>query len=187
MTVLKIGYLDAATTLSTHRVIVSCDKAQIGLAKVVLAPISSFIAASNDAKIGNLTMTALSGNGGIAVNGCQRCEINGGTITGDRLFSFAINCVARNLTATLVTGALVSDTNSHFLNSTVNSVFYGDSFYREDTAANIASVASAINTVGKYEGKQVWDVTSARMMRATGSTAASTWQSIGGGTTVTPA
>lgn len=55
-----------------------------------------------------------------------------------------------------------------------------------ETAANIAAVGNAINTVGKYTGKQVWDTTNNRMMRARGAFAASSWDVIDGSASVTP-
>jgi len=55
------------------------------------------------------------------------------------------------------------------------------------TAANIAAVANAVNTSGKVAGLIVWDTTNNRYMRATGATAAATWKTLDGVTTVTPA
>jgi len=57
----------------------------------------------------------------------------------------------------------------------------------EVAAADIAAVANAINTTGKFQGKLVWDSTNNRMMRASGSSAASAWYVIDGSTSVTPA
>jgi hypothetical protein len=57
----------------------------------------------------------------------------------------------------------------------------------EVAAADIAAVANAINTAGKFTGKLVWDSTNNRMMRASGSAAASAWYVIDGSTSVTPA
>ena len=57
-----------------------------------------------------------------------------------------------------------------------------------DTAANIASAASSINTQGKYAGKAVFDSTNVRMMFATGSAATSPWIGFNGtaNSSVTP-
>lgn len=55
-----------------------------------------------------------------------------------------------------------------------------------DTAANIAAVGNAINTVGKYIGKAVYDTTNNRLMIASGTAAASPWYRADGGTSVTP-
>ena len=55
------------------------------------------------------------------------------------------------------------------------------------TAANIAAVGHAVNTAGKVAGKIVWDSTNNRYMRSTGALAASTWKTLEGVTTVTPA
>lgn len=59
-------------------------------------------------------------------------------------------------------------------------------FTLEDTAANIADIAAAINTTGKYSGKYVWDTTNNRLMRASGTTAASAWYVVDGSASVTP-
>lgn len=58
---------------------------------------------------------------------------------------------------------------------------------KEVTAANIAAVANAINTAGKYTGRVVWDTTNNRAMRAMGAAAASPWRTFDGLITVTPA
>lgn len=55
-----------------------------------------------------------------------------------------------------------------------------------DSADNIAALANAINTTGKYAGKQVWDTTNNRMMRARGGAAADPWDVIDGSASVTP-
>ena len=56
-----------------------------------------------------------------------------------------------------------------------------------DTATNIADVAAAINTTNKATGKMVWDTTNNRLLRASGSAAASDWHVVDGSVTVTPA
>jgi hypothetical protein len=58
---------------------------------------------------------------------------------------------------------------------------------QEVTAANIANIASTINTTGKYNGLFIWDTTNNRMMRAAGSTAAARWYVVDGSTSVLPA
>jgi hypothetical protein len=58
---------------------------------------------------------------------------------------------------------------------------------QEVTAANIASIASTINTVGKYNGLYIWDTTNNRLMRAAGSAAADRWYVVDGSTSVLPA
>jgi hypothetical protein len=55
-----------------------------------------------------------------------------------------------------------------------------------DTAANIASLTATINTTNKFTGKQVWDSTNNRMVRASGATAASAWYVVDGSASVTP-
>jgi hypothetical protein len=56
-----------------------------------------------------------------------------------------------------------------------------------DTAANIAAIASTINTTGKYAGRLVYDTTNHRLMVADGATAASLWYRADGAASVTPA
>ncbi len=58
-----------------------------------------------------------------------------------------------------------------------------------ETAANIASATSAVNTQGKYPGKHVFDSTNTRVMFATGTLATSPWIGFNGSTnvSVTPA
>jgi hypothetical protein len=53
-------------------------------------------------------------------------------------------------------------------------------------ATAIAAVGNAINTTGKYAGRQVWDTTNNRMMRARGTAAADPWDVIDGSASVTP-
>lgn len=55
-----------------------------------------------------------------------------------------------------------------------------------ETAANIANVASTINTVGKYEGLMVWDTTNKRQLRAAGALPADKWEVVDGSASVTP-
>ena len=55
-----------------------------------------------------------------------------------------------------------------------------------ETAANIAAVGNAINTVGKYIGKAVFDTTNNRLMIASGTAAASPWYIADGSSSVTP-
>jgi hypothetical protein len=55
------------------------------------------------------------------------------------------------------------------------------------TAANIASAASTVNTVGKYAGLFIWDTTNNRMLRANGSSPTDIWYVVSGTASVTPA
>lgn len=54
------------------------------------------------------------------------------------------------------------------------------------SAANIASIASSINTTNKYAGLYIWDTTNHRLMRSEGSAAADKWYVVDGLTSVTP-
>jgi len=58
---------------------------------------------------------------------------------------------------------------------------------QSNTSANIASITSAVNTVGKYAGLFIWDTTNHRLMRAEGSAAVDKWYVVDGSTSVTPA
>lgn len=55
------------------------------------------------------------------------------------------------------------------------------------TAAQIADATDSINTIGKFRGRIVEDLTNDRVMRATGSNATSAWKDLTGGNAVTPA
>jgi len=57
----------------------------------------------------------------------------------------------------------------------------------QDTTANLSSAAAAINTVGKYEGRQVFDTTANRPVWALGALATDVWAYADGTTAVTPA
>lgn len=57
---------------------------------------------------------------------------------------------------------------------------------RADTAANIASKTTAINTVGKYQGRSVFDTTNTRLMVANGPNNTDLWYRADGGLSVTP-
>lgn len=56
-----------------------------------------------------------------------------------------------------------------------------------DTAANIASIAAAVNTYDKFIGKQVLDTTNHRLMIASGPAAADAWYRADGAVSVVPA
>lgn len=56
----------------------------------------------------------------------------------------------------------------------------------EDTAANIANDAAAINTTGKAPGNLVWDTTNKRLLRAAGGGATDDWEVVDGSAQVTP-
>lgn len=55
-----------------------------------------------------------------------------------------------------------------------------------DTAANLALIANAINTTGKYTGKMVVDLATGLIFTATGATAGSVWRASDGTTVATP-
>ncbi|APH71458.1 hypothetical protein [Aquibium oceanicum] len=57
----------------------------------------------------------------------------------------------------------------------------------EYSAANIASIAHAVNTTGKLRGLIVWDTTNNRALRASGAGATDPWHVLDGSATVTPA
>jgi hypothetical protein len=56
-----------------------------------------------------------------------------------------------------------------------------------DSAANIASIASVVNTRNKLTGLQIYDTTNNRVMIASGSAANSPWYVVDGSASVTPA
>jgi hypothetical protein len=55
------------------------------------------------------------------------------------------------------------------------------------TAAQISDKTSTANTLNKYDGLFVWDITNHRLMRSSGSTDVSPWWVVDGSTSVTPA
>lgn len=58
---------------------------------------------------------------------------------------------------------------------------------RTATAAEIAAIANAVNTVGKAAGTIVFDTTNSKLKIATGANANSTWVDAAGTNAVTPA
>jgi hypothetical protein len=58
---------------------------------------------------------------------------------------------------------------------------------RTATAAQIAAIANAVNTVGKVAGTIVFDTTNSKLKIATGANANSTWVDADGTNAVTPA
>jgi hypothetical protein len=57
----------------------------------------------------------------------------------------------------------------------------------KDTAANLGSIAAAINTTGKYEGKLCLDTTNHKLYVARAGTAADLWDLADGSASITPA
>jgi hypothetical protein len=55
------------------------------------------------------------------------------------------------------------------------------------TATQISDKTSTANTVNKYDGLFVWDITNNRLMRSSGSTNISSWWVVDGSVSVTPA
>lgn len=56
-----------------------------------------------------------------------------------------------------------------------------------ESAANLGAIGNAINTTGKFAGKQVWDSTNNVPLWAKGSTAGAVWIDGAGATIITPA
>lgn len=65
--------------------------------------------------------------------------------------------------------------------------FYVASVSGTYTAAQIGDIGNAVNTTGKTLGKQIWDSTNKRVMRASGTAAGSLWTALNGSTSITPA
>lgn len=91
-------------------------------------------------------------------------------------------------TVTSVTGA--GTVNGLTLTGTVTSsgplTLGGNLALVAGTAANLADIANAINTTGKYTGKMVVDLATGLIFTATGSTAGSVWRASDGTTVATP-
>lgn len=77
-------------------------------------------------------------------------------------------------------------TLSGTVTSTGNLTLGGNLALVADTAANLADIANAINTTGKYTGKMVVDLATGLIFTATGATAGSVWKASDGTTTATP-
>lgn len=56
----------------------------------------------------------------------------------------------------------------------------------EKTAAQIADSSDPINTTNKVQGREVWDTTNKRKLRASGSGATDEWAVVDGSAQVTP-
>ena len=70
--------------------------------------------------------------------------------------------------------------------STGNLTLGGNLALVADTAANLADIANAINTTGKYTGKMVVDLATGLIFTATGATAGDVWRASDGTTVATP-
>jgi len=55
-----------------------------------------------------------------------------------------------------------------------------------DTQTNFTAIANSVNTINKYEGKQMWDSTNKKPVWASGSAASAVWVSSTGTTSHTP-
>lgn len=68
----------------------------------------------------------------------------------------------------------------------IDAIQAGQIIFASFTAANIASIAHAVNTTAKFTGKTVRDSTNKRLMVADGAAAADTWTVADGSASVTP-
>lgn len=104
----------------------------------------------------------------------------------------AITAPATSATLTIADGktATVSNTLT-FTGTDSSSVAFGTGgtvqYFVTATAADLGAVANAINTTGKFAGKQVWDSTNNVPLWAKGATAGAVWIDGAGTTIITPA
>lgn len=113
---------------------------------------------------------------------------NGQQLTTDGTGVLSWSSAGGTGTVTSVAGA--GTVNGLTLTGTVTSsgsLTLGGSFALvADTAANLALVANAINTTGKYLGKMVVDTSTGLIFTATGAAAAAVWRASDGTTVATP-
>lgn len=83
--------------------------------------------------------------------------------------------------------AITFENNGQDSNIPLNMPTLRNAAMPSDTAANIASAAAVLNSVGKSAGKQVWDTTNKRIMVASGSLPTSAWFVADGSSGVNPA
>ena len=104
----------------------------------------------------------------------------------------AITAPATSATLTIADGKTLTASNTlTFTGTDASSVAFGGGgtvqYFITATAAALVDEANAINTTGKFAGKQVWDSTNNVPLWAAGATANSVWIDGTGTTVITPA
>lgn len=104
----------------------------------------------------------------------------------------AITAPATSATLTIADGKTATISNTlTFTGTDASSVAFGTGgtveYFVTATAAALGDLTNAINTTGKFAGKQVWDSTNNVPLWAKGATAGSVWIDGAGATIITPA
>lgn len=104
----------------------------------------------------------------------------------------AITAPATSATLTIADGKTLTASNTlTFTGTDSSSVAFGAGgtvqYFVTATAAALGDLTNAINTTGKFAGKQVWDSTNNVPLWAKGSTAGAVWIDGAGTTIITPA
>ena len=105
-------------------------------------------------------------------------------ISGANLLS---NIGGQPLDATLTALAGLTVGAGDYIEATGADTFQTRKLFPTATATEIADIADAVNTSGKFEGQLIWDTTNKRMLRASGSAAGDDWEVVDGSAQVTPA
>lgn len=147
---------------------------------------NGFVAESDNGKIINLaapsalaadytlTLPANDGNNG------QVLSTNGSGVTS------WTSAGAGTVTSVAGAGTANGLTLTGTVTSTGSLTLGGNFVLVADTAANLADIANAINTTGKYTGKMVVVLATGLIYTASGSTAGSVWRASDGTTVATP-
>lgn len=104
----------------------------------------------------------------------------------------AITAPASSATLTIADGKTATISNTlTFTGTDASSVAFGTggtvAYFVTATAAALGDLTNAINTTGKFAGKQVWDSTNNVPLWAKGATAGAVWIDGAGTTVITPA
>lgn len=104
----------------------------------------------------------------------------------------AITAPATSATLTIADGKTATISNTlTFTGTDASSVAFGTGgtveYFVTATAAALGDLTNAINTTGKFAGKQVWDSTNNVPLWAKGATAGAVWIDGAGTTVITPA
>jgi len=103
----------------------------------------------------------------------------------------AITAPATSATLTIADGKTLTASNTlTFTGTDSSSVAFGSGgtvqYFLTDTQVNFEDIANAINTTGKFAGKQVWSTTDSQPVWAAGAAAGDVWVDGTGATVYTP-
>lgn len=121
----RIGFLKAATTNASHRILQNINGTSVGHAEISLITGSRYLSDSQNCLTFSLILSkGDAGNGGTIASGSTRALFIGGKQDCDRFFSFCTRSAAIGVEVTATTGVDVSGTNNAFLISQINGSFY---------------------------------------------------------------